>query len=135
MFWGFLLGVLYLGTDNQLFQILHALCLWQKQNKHTKTPTKTSLGGGGKTGKGKKFCPNPNQRKITNRLNEWQPPRGTTFSFGYYLKRKHDNIHAKEIGDKICIQIWSLGFHSLIISLLPLPLVWCKCIRHCIVNV
>lgn len=47
MFWGFLLGVLYLGTDNQLFQILHALCLWQKQNKHTKTPTKNKFGGRG----------------------------------------------------------------------------------------
>lgn len=54
MFWGFLLGVLYLGTDNQLFQILYALCLWQKQNKHTKPPTKKQVWGeGGKQGKGK----------------------------------------------------------------------------------
>lgn len=47
MFWGFLLGGLYLGTDNQLFQILHALRTWQKKKKkqHPKTPRKTSLGG------------------------------------------------------------------------------------------
>lgn len=31
-----------------------------------------------------------------SRLNEWQPPRGTTSPFGYYLSKKHDSIHAKE---------------------------------------
>lgn len=40
-----------------------------------------------------------------DRVNEWQPPGGTTFPFGYYMKRRDDNIRAKEIGDKICIQI------------------------------
>lgn len=101
MFWGFLLGGLYLGTDNQLFQILHALCPWQK--KTPQNPKKNKLRG--KKNKGEMCSPNPNQRKIMDRLNECQPPRGTTFSFSYYLKRKHDNVHAKEIGDKICIQI------------------------------
>lgn len=103
MFWGFLLGGLYLGTDNQLFQILHALRTWQKKKTTPQNPTKNKFRG--KKNKGEMFSPNPNQRKIMDRLNEWQPPRGTTFFFSYYLKRKHDNIHAKEIGDKICIQI------------------------------
>lgn len=57
------------------------------------------------TVKRKKFSSNLSQMNITDGSNEWQPPRGTIFPFGYYLKRKHDNIHAKEIGDKICIQI------------------------------
>lgn len=73
-----------------------------------------------------------------DRVNEWQPRGGTTFPFGYYMKRRDDNIRAKEIGDKICIQIRSLGFHSPIVSLLPPPpplIVLCKCIGHCIVNV
>lgn len=45
MFWGFLLRVLYLGTNNQLFQILHALCLWQKtkQNNNSNNNEKKSL--------------------------------------------------------------------------------------------
>lgn len=114
MFWVFLLGVFYLGTDDQLLQILHALHLWQESGPPRPPPKKQVLGlrGGGGNKEKKKFSPNPNQRKITNRRNEWQPPRGTTFLFGYYLKGNHDNIHAKETGDKICFQIWSLGFHS-----------------------
>ena len=76
----------------------------------------------GKKTNRKKFSSNLSQTEITDRQNEWQPPRGTIFPVGYYLKRKHDNIHAKEIGDKICIQIWSLGFHSLIVTLSCLQL-------------
>ena len=50
------------------------------------------------------------------RGNEWQPLSGTTFPSSDYLKRTHDNTHAKEIGDQICIQIGSLGFRSPVVS-------------------
>ena len=44
----------------------------------------------------KKYLYGPVMQMITDRQNEGQPPRGTIFPIGYYLKRKHDNIHAKE---------------------------------------
>jgi hypothetical protein len=58
MFWGVLLGVLYKGTDNQPFQILHALLSLAKKKK--KIPKKI------------KFSCNPTRKKITEGPNEWQ---------------------------------------------------------------
>lgn len=78
MFWELLLGVFYLGTDDQLLQILHALHLCQEKTHH-----KEQVLGRKKKREKKKFSSNPNQRKIMDRRNEWQPPRGTTFLFGY----------------------------------------------------
>lgn len=84
-----------MGTDDQLLQILHALHLWQENPPHIK---KTSVREKKKKNnkEKKKFSSNTNQRKKTDRQNEWEPPRGTTFLFGYYLKGNHENIHAKE---------------------------------------
>lgn len=72
MFWGFLLGVLYLGTDDQLLQILHALHLWQENPPHTK---KQVLGRKKKTTRKRRSLVQiqTKRRKRTDRMNGSHP--------------------------------------------------------------